>query len=117
MMSTYTKDLAAACCARWDAGETYGQIAQSVDVSPATVARWIRDVRSTRARLANRAAWKDPITDTERERVRDLLGDAVRNEDWSLVEDVRQLLGRKAFGLYEKAQKRGWEPEPHRDGR
>ena len=107
----YTRELAEACTTRWEAGETYQQIARDVGVSPATVMNWVHGIRHERADQANTRAWKEELTESERYQVNCLLFDALHLKDWSLVEQARDVIGDTAFAVYEHVQKRGWKPE------
>lgn len=102
----YTPELAQGCLERWESGDTYASIAKDIGVSPATVMNWVGSLRMRRADAANRRAWREPLTDSERYRINSLLFDALRTKNWDLVKQARETVGEPAFTAYEEGLRR-----------
>lgn len=102
-----SKETAEALLARWDAGETYAQIAEDTGYSTWQVQSCISHGKWQRSSQANKYFWLRELAESEREHLRDLLYEGAHHQDWDMVYEAIHVLSDGAREATESGYKRG----------
>jgi Mor family transcriptional regulator len=91
---------------RWDAGETYAEIAEAMVLSKHVVMSAVNHLKYLRASEDNKFFWNREFSDSERVVLRDLLLEAKRGQDWDAVKTALDILYDGAHASSRRGYKR-----------